>query len=1350
MSDETPLPLPLPRPRRRWHRWSIAGAVVALGGIGVAIGPAAPWLIDNVSDGARIGRIGKLRIEGVSGSWLGDLHARALSLEDEDGVWAEAHDVNVHWKPFDLIVGGATRLQSIDAQSISISRQPKLSEARPPRASSYHVDIDRLRVGRLSLAEAVVGEAGEFTADAAVDISEDDFAELDLNLRRLDSEADHAIAHFRAHDAFALHVDIESDKGGILARLFGAPDQTLKISADGAGHDQSGAAQWSALIGDTHLAEGSLGWTQSRWMSDGVARLDILPFTNDLARRIGDRVSWRGEGAAPGDFTAHAETPFLSVDATGTLDDEWALSRPMHVVATTPRLSAIARETPFEFGQARFEGLLAVGDAYTLEGQLEARELNVLGRRTSMSGPVRAVLDPQRFALQGDLSAPDDAPALFKLARLQTQVAYDRTRGRFTLDHAQITGDAIAINAAGWTTRGDGEYSGDWHLLKLGALFPGMSGEASGRWRAFTTQEGNRPRVWAAVMDGTGANIGGAPEIVPQLTGRAPRLDGRFLFENGGVTVEHARIEGAQVRAAATGRVVRGQSDLHLEATARGPLTIGDAEIAGAVDATGQLTGPIVRPTLRAHAQLASFTAAGATVQQPDVVFTLAPAGNAYRGQAEMHGQFEGQPTSATSTLVIANSTLNLNDLVANVAALEGRGTAQISPRGASAQLVLGGRLDGLAPLTPQTVTLDAQIADARAGELRIRAATISASGPYRAIDARFDMHGALRRAPLNFAGTAQIAATDSGTNVAIQGQGALAGAQISTRAPLTARWRGAEMEASMDMIVADGSVTGHWTERGRVLQGVGTIGETPIAPLAAIWGERATGRIAGDVNIVNTGGGLSGDARVTLTDARFAGRQRGALTGTFTAHLDPGRLTAQLDAQSSDGLVAHFEADAPVNTSAAPIRVALAPQRRGRASWSVRGRAGSLWAAARLPDQDLDGDLTGEGELTFGDGYLAGDGHIQIANGRFEDKLSGVKLENVDAAVAINQDGVTVQRFTANDSRGGRIIATGGSANPRAGRIGLEVQDLRLVDRPDAKARASGQLTFEWQGLESTLSGNLAITEADVSVAQSPQASIPTIEVVEINRPGGDEDEEPARRQAFGATKLDIRITAPGRVFTRGRGVEAEWQLDLRLAGTNAAPLLFGEAQTLRGTLSLSGQPFEIDTGHIYFNGAPMDARINLAATRDTADLTARILLSGTAADPDISFTSTPPLPEDEILPQVLFGHSVEDLNGIEAAQLAASLAALSGKASFDLVDAARAVVGLDRFNVRQEEGGGFLVAGGVYLTRGVYVELQRTGLGQAATRVEWTIRPRLVLITSFLGNGDQRASIRWRREGD
>jgi translocation and assembly module TamB len=294
--------------------------------------------------------------------------------------------------------------------------------------------------------------------------------------------------------------------------------------------------------------------------------------------------------------------------------------------------------------------------------------------------------------------------------------------------------------------------------------------------------------------------------------------------------------------------------------------------------------------------------------------------------------------------------------------------------------------------------------------------------------------------------------------------------------------------------------------------------------------------------------------------------------------------------------------------------------------------------------------------------------------------------------------------------------------------------------------------LELVWEGLHSSLTGALNISSAELDIASSPDAGIPTIDVVEINRPDEEdygEIEIAPRRN--GATTLDVRVTAPGRVFTRGRGVDAEWALDLRLAGTSRNPLVYGEARTVRGTLALSGQPFEIDDdSRITFNGDPLDAEINLRATRDTADLTAYAHLTGTARDPEVSFTSDPGLPEDEILPQVLFGRSVEDLSALEAAQLAASLAALSGNASLDLVDAARAAAGLDRFNVRQDEDGGFLVAGGVYLTRDVYVEVARTGLGEAQSTVEWTIRPRLVLITSFLSSGDQRVSLRWRRESD
>jgi translocation and assembly module TamB len=1352
--------------RRRGRKRVIAaaGAVLALGGAGAAIGPGAPWIISHVSNGAKIARFGRLHLEGVSGSWLGDLRVRSAWLEDAHGVWAQGSDIAVRWRPFDLILNAKTHIDIAHAGAIRLLRQPELSPAEPETKVKYHAIIDALSIDTLTVEEPVVGARGQFSATAGVDVSNTTLERFDLEVHRLDAASDHALAHFRLGENFALHADIGSDKGGVIARALGFPDQALSLTADGGGQGQTGQAHFDGAIGANHLAAGALDWSAARWTLHTNARLDLLSATHELARRLGDHLTIEASGAPHAAFSAHAETPNVIADLAGRLNDQWALDGPTHVIATTPRISSIAPEAPFEFGQARFEGALEHDERHTaLNGQLDAQDLSVLGRNVHMAGPAQARLDDNAFSLSADLKAAADAPALFKHAELSTELGFDRRRGRFSLARARLQGDAIAIDAQGWSTGGDGEFSGNWQIRDLGALATGLRGSAQGRWRAFATRTGPQPGVWGAAFDGAGDHISGQPDIAPQLLGPESRLDGLVRFTRTGLEVDHVRVDGAQLRAAARGRIVHGQSDLALEASARGPLKIGNAEIAGAADATGQLTGPFVRPTLHAHAQLASFSAAGVDINQPDIVFTLAPAGNSYRGQAQMQGRYGDQSVSATSDVAIAAGALSLDNLAARIAALEGHGHASFSAHGADAQLVLGGRLDGLseglaggvqghAALTPQMVEIDAQIADAHAGELKVRAAHLSASGPYRAIAVHFDMRGALHQAPLTFTGAATIAAQPHGADVAIEGRGALAGAAIATRAPLHLSWSGETMDANLDMALADGGLTAHWRERGRVLQGVATIGETPIAPLASIFGETATGRIGGNVELTNTGAGLAGDAHVTLTDARFAGRQRGALSGAVIAHLDPGRLTAVMDATSSDGLVAHFEADAPVVTSAEPIRIALAPQRRGRASWSVHGPAGVLWAAARLPDQDLEGDLSGEGQITFGAGYLAGDGHINIANGRFEDKVTGVKLQAIDAAVSVTENGVAIQHFTATDGRQGHVVATGGNANPQQGAIALELTNLRFLDRPDAHATASGRLNFAWHGGDATLSGDLNLGEADVSIAQNPQAGIPTIDVVEINRPGGDDDQAAPgeRRQALGATKLDIRINAPGRVFTRGRGVEAEWSLNMRVGGTSIAPLIYGEAQTLRGQLSLSGQPFDIDDGHIYFNGVAQDARVNITATRETADLTAHVQLTGTAADPEVSFTSSPALPEDEILPQILFGHSVADLNALEAAQLAASLAALSGQASFNLVDAARAAAGLDRFDVRQDASGGFLVAGGVYLTREIYVEVSRSGLGQAGTRVEWTIRPKLVLITSFLQNGDQRASIRWRRESN
>ncbi len=1354
-------------PRKpRWRRRIAlaAGASLIVGGGAIVIGPAAPWIVDHAADGQRVWRLGRIEIDGVRGSWLGNLRAEHVRIADDEGVWIEAEDLALAWRPLDLLTG-SFNLSSGSAARIAIARQPVLSEKRPSSGAEFNVRLTGIKVDQIDLAEAVVGQAAQFSAGFELDLHGDDLRLLTLQLTRLDSDADSASILYRPDGDYALDAEVVSAPGGVLARLLGVGEQGFSARALGEGDAQTGRATYAATIGAEPLLNGEAAWTPARWSAQGEAQLSHLPGLETLTQRIGERVALNASGERIGAFEARAETPLLSAEINGVLNAERELVDGAHIVATTQRASAIAREAPIELGAARFEGELRRARGTTaIQGALEAQVDNAFGHRVLFRGPTRAALSDDAFTLSADLSAAETPTAAFANGRLRAELGYNRARARFALDRATLESDALSANAQGWAGHGDGEFSGDWRVRKLEALSPDLRGGASGAWRAFAAPARQGPRIWTTTVTGQGANIAGRPDIVPQLLGASPRLDAMLRSENGGLTVAHARLDGQRLRAGVFGRIVSGQANLSLEASARGPLDLGGAVIDGALDATGRITGALSRPTLTAEALMQSFEAGGAVVEQPRLTFTLAPNGRGYQGVAEVQGSVSGQPLTAASNVVLSEGAVALSNLDAQVGALALQGSASVASAGVTAELDVNGAIDDVIPgargrlagqlsLTPETMQLNAQIADARAGDLFVRAATLRARGPLDTIAAEFDMRGRLRQAPLAFTGTATLDLESS--DARIDGRGTLAGEDVFTRAPITASWGNGEIQAALNVAVGDGVVQAQWRERGRALSGSAQVEDAPIAPLAAIWGERATGIIDGRINIANNGAGLSGDANVALRQARFAGRQREPLDMQIVGDLDPTRLSATIDARSDEGLVAHFEANAPVVTGVDPIRIALAPERRGRARWSVRGPAESLWAAARLQDQSLQGQLDGEGELEFGAGYLSGDGYVEIAGGRFEDKLTGVTLANLNARLAITDNGVTIERFSAAGPRGGALTASGGSVSPTEGRIVVVIDDMRVADRPDAFARASGELTLAWEGARSTFSGDLNIAEASIDIASNPDAGIPTLDVIEINRPdmedevaASDDEATPPRRN--GSTTLDVRVRAPGRVFTRGRGVDAEWSLDLRLGGTANHPLVYGTAESIRGTIALSGQPFTVENATITFDGDPLDARINLAAVRDTADLSATMRLTGTARDPEIAFSSDPALPEDEILPQILFGRGVADLSALEAAQLASSLAALSGRASLDLVDAARVAAGLDRFAVRQDEAGGFLVAGGVYLTRDVYVEVARTGLGQAQTRLEWTMRPRLVLITTFQGNGDQRVSLRWRRETD
>ncbi|MEI9903331.1 MAG: translocation/assembly module TamB domain-containing protein [Asticcacaulis sp.] len=77
---------------------------------------------------------------------------------------------------------------------------------------------------------------------------------------------------------------------------------------------------------------------------------------------------------------------------------------------------------------------------------------------------------------------------------------------------------------------------------------------------------------------------------------------------------------------------------------------------------------------------------------------------------------------------------------------------------------------------------------------------------------------------------------------------------------------------------------------------------------------------------------------------------------------------------------------------------------------------------------------------------------------------------------------------------------------------------------------------------------------------------------------------------------------------------------------------------------------------------GALTDPQIQLTAEANVNDITGLIKVSGSAQHPDIAFTSTPALPQDEVLSRILFGESVANISATEALQLASRSTACRG----------------------------------------------------------------------------------------
>jgi len=1350
--------------------------ILAFGGrMYLVTGPGRD-LVTSFVTGQKISRYGRINVEGLSGDLFDDFTLARVTVTDEKGIWLEARDVHVDWSYWPLVT---RRFQAteITARSIRLLRRPEIEppDGKPPRPMPISVEIDRFTAD-IELMEGFSQEYGRWrlTGGALVPRSGNKTATVSAySLNRPGDFLRLAATLGAGPEDLRLNLRASEAQGGPLAGSLGySPDRPF-----------SAVALVNGDIVDATVRTGDFTplTIRGRYGPAGARISGYFDFSgSDLlepfVRRIGRTARFgfaavrdaRREGLQGVAWRLSAENLQSSARGMIRLSDRSAQDG-VALTVSTASLTRLAG-TPGG-GATSWKGLFR-GDAarWRLEGDLRLSDaaLASYAART-VWGPLNIAADNGRFTVRGDLVAAGGRSEgiVGTLLGPAPRVVFEAARladGALLLRRIEARGQALTLTGSGGRSLTGGlGFRGRADITDIGRIRPGARGTFGGPIEASSARNG---APWRLTFDGRAGQLATGLAELDRLLGAAPRLQLTGALDKGRIAIEQSLLTGVAGTASARGLIEpNGRLRLALDWNASGPFGVDPIAIDGAMTGNGALTGTLAQPRPDLTATFASLAAGPLTLADADLVLSFRKGVDASDGRIVLTAGSSYGPARAAGNFFLGGARMRLTEVDLNAGGVTAQGSITLADNTPSSAdltftarpgaFLASGTADGRVRLTEsagnETAILDVSGKNVRFAGSGYVIRTLELKG--RGTLARLpftvtaDVGG---DTPAAFEGSGVYARSGRAQSVTLEGSGSVRDVDFSTRNPAVVALSGDGRVARVDLSVGGGRLIGELRQDSDAAVIQADLTSVELGSIAP----DLRGRVTGRVSLRGAGDDLSGSANITLAQLRSIDAPRGLFVdGAVNATLVNNTLRLQANAAGTDALNATAYITLPVEASAIPLRLAIARTRPMSGEVMVRGQIQPIWDVFFGGERTLAGQVDGRAILN---GTLAAPlltGRLNLTEGRFRDNAVGLVLDDVTLASRLDDTTALVQTFTATDSAGGTVSGEGriGLRQGSGSNFQLVLTRFRIIDNDIAEALASGPLTVV-RGADGVirLAGEIDIDEARIEANPPGSGGIVGMDVVEINRPGGDpvetDEAGPSRGPQIG---LDIRLRSRGgNVKVAGRGLNVMLNVNARVTGTVAQPILGGNASIVRGDYDFAGKRFVFDDrGSIALSTDPARIRLNLSAAREDPALTATIRVTGTAARPEILLTSTPALPQDEILSQVLFGRSASQLSPFEAAQLAAGVASLAGGGGFDVIGNLRELAGLDRLSFGGEASA-LTVAGGRYITDDVYLEIIGGGEGGAAVNVEWQVRRNLAISSRFGGQGDAALSIRWRRQ--
>jgi len=365
--------------------------------------------------------------------------------------------------------------------------------------------------------------------------------------------------------------------------------------------------------------------------------------------------------------------------------------------------------------------------------------------------------------------------------------------------------------------------------------------------------------------------------------------------------------------------------------------------------------------------------------------------------------------------------------------------------------------------------------------------------------------------------------------------------------------------------------------------------------------------------------------------------------------------------------------------------------------------------------------------------------------------------IQNFGGSVTLDQGQATLA--FAGDVRTGGGLRISGPVElkpPFNGNVVVDLLTIVLTDQLSYNSSADGQITYSGPLVgNGRLSGRIDIGETEINIANAGGvSSAPIPPMAHKGEPGAVQGTraragliEAGKAQSDGPDiGLDIEISAPNRIFVRGRGLDSELGGNIFIRGStqNLAPS--GQIELIRGFLEIFGRRLDLSKGLVTLQGS-LAPFLDFAATSNTQDGTATLEITGEPDDLEINIYSDPERTTEEALAMLVFGNQFSKLSPLKIAQLATSLAKLRGGGD-GLNGSARDATGADSVSLAEDSGGNPSLGLGGYVAENVYTDLSVNTRGDTELNINLGVTDNLTLKGSVDNTGQSALGIFFERE--